>query len=280
LVAAGLAGFSAALVVPALAFLGGRLRGFAPAYLERALRPLRLAGEEGLVPSDRERVRLQALTGAAGFALGLYLLGAAGAVVLGIAGGWLGARALVWRRERYRRSVDAGAAWAAMALADALSAGRSVRGAIEVTAADLTGAIGVELRHAVRELELGATTEAALEHMRAGCRSRRIDLICAAIRIQRRSGGALAALLREIAATIEAQDRMLDEARAASAQARFTSWIVLALPLLGLLLGEMIAPGLLSTMGRSPASRWLLGGALALQVCGALLVVRLARVDR
>jgi tight adherence protein B len=271
---------SAALAVPALALLGGGARALAPAYFERVLRPLRLAGEEGLVPSDRERLRLQVLTGAAGSMLGLYMWGMAAAVGLGLGGAWLGSRALVWRRERFRRAVDAGAANAAVALADALSAGRSVRGAMAVAAADLSGAIGVELRRSVRELELGATTEAALERMRLACRSRRVDLICAAIRLQRRSGGALATLLREIAVTIEAQDRLLDEARAASAQARFTSWIVLALPFIGLALGELVAPGLVGSISASPAGRWLLGGAFALQVCGALLVVRLARVER
>jgi tight adherence protein B len=283
--ATGLAALAAALAVPALARLASgldtdRLVTRASGYLERALRPLRLAGEEGLVPSDRERLRLQALASGIGLPLGVYLEGALGGVLLAIGGAWLGSRALVWRRQRFRRAVDAGAALAAVALADALSSGHSVRGALALAAADLPGAIGVELRRAVRGLELGATTDSALERMRQRCRSRRIDLICAAVRIQRRSGGALAGLLRGIAATIDEHDRLLDEARAASAQARFTSWIVLALPLLGLLLGEVVAPGLLGTMFGSRAGRWLLATALALQVCGALLVVRLAQVER
>lgn len=277
--ALAVAAIGAAIAVAALALLWESVRTFAPGYLERALRPLRLAGEEGLVPSDRERVRLQLLTGVAGFVLGLYLWGVLGALVLGPSGAWLGSRALVWRRERFRRAVDSGAANAAVALADALSAGRSVRGALGVVAADLPGAVGVELRRSARELELGATTEAALERMRAACRSRRVDLICAAIRIQRRSGGALAVLLREIAATIEGQDRLLDEARTATAQARFTSWVVLALPLMGVLLGELVAPGLVGAIADSPAGRWLLAAALALQVCGALLVMRLSQVE-
>ncbi len=277
--ATAVAAAGAALAVPALAILGESARALVPGYLERALRPLRLAGEQGLAPSDRERMRLQLLTGVAGFVLGLYIWGVLGALVLGPSSAWLGSRALVWRRERFRRAVDRGAANAAVALADALSAGRSVRGAIGIVAPDVPGAAGVQLRASARELELGATTEAALERMRAACRSRRIDLICAAIRIQRRSGGALALLLREIARTIEGQDRLLDEARTATAQARFTSWVVLALPLLGVLLGELVAPGLVGAIAGSPAGRWLLAAALGLQVCGALLVVRLSRVQ-
>jgi tight adherence protein B len=287
LLAAVCAAFSAVLAVAALAQLGSlaRRRVVPPidaigAALEHVLRPLRLAGEEGLAPSDRERLRLQLAAGVAGGVSGLYIWGAAGAIFLAPAGAWLAARALIWRRERFRRSVDAGAATAALALADALGAGHSVRGGLANAAADLRGPIGVEMRRAVGELELGAATESALARLRERCRSRRIDLICAAVSIQRRSGGALAGLLRGIAATISEQDRLLDEASAASAQARFTSWVVLALPVMGILLGEVVAPGLITGMAGSPAGRWLLVCALALQVGGALIVLRLARTDR
>jgi len=44
------------------------------AALEHALRPFRLAGEQGLIPTDRERGRLQVLAGVAGLVLGVALL--------------------------------------------------------------------------------------------------------------------------------------------------------------------------------------------------------------
>jgi tight adherence protein B len=117
----------------------------------------------------------------------------------------------------------------------------------------------------------------ALERLRTSVRSRRVDLIVAAVRIQRRSGGSLATLLRGIAGTLEDQDRLDAEVRAATAQARFTSVVVLLLPLAGLLLGQLAAPGIVGGMMASTAGASLLGAAAVLQLFGLLLIARLTR---
>jgi tight adherence protein B len=247
--------------------------------VERVLRPLRRAGAEGVRPADRDRLRLQAAASLAGFVAGAGVAGPLAGIAVAGAAGWLATRSLAWRRARYRARVDAGAAVAAMALADALAGGQSVRGALTAAGRGLVGPIGLELRRVGRELEFGGETDRALERLRDRARSRRVDLIVAAIRIQRRSGGSLASLLRGIAAAIEEQERLEDESRAASAQARFTSVIVVLLPLGGLLLGEAAAPGIVGRMTGSVAGAWLLASALLLQIAGIALIRRLSRVE-
>jgi tight adherence protein B len=86
-------------------------------------------------------------------------------------------------------------------------------------------------------------------------------------------------LLRGIAKTLEDQDRLDAEVRAATAQARFTSLVVLLLPLGGLFLAELATPGMVSRMTGSPAGTWLLGCAAALQLSGVLIIRRLTRTD-
>jgi tight adherence protein B len=247
--------------------------------LERAFRPLRLAGVEGIVPTDRERFRFTLTSAAAGIVVGFAIAGKLAAAGSAVACGWLSSRAFAWRREHYRRRLDAGVAGAARALADAVDAGQSVRGALTEGSRGLIGPIAAELQRVAHELELGAETEEALERLRLRVRSRRVNLVIAAVRIQRQAGGSLATLLRDIAATIEEHDRLEDEARAASAQARFTSVVVLCLPLFGLALAEMTEPGIVARMAGSTASSWLLGAALALQVSGLFLITRLSRVE-
>jgi tight adherence protein B len=138
--------------------------------------------------------------------------------------------------------------------------------------------MGVELRRLAADLSVGARTEVALEDLRVRAASRRVDLIVAALRLQRRSGGNLAALLRDIAGTIEEQSRLEDEARAASAQARFTSTIVMTMPLFLFGLGELADPGMLGRITDSPLGIWLLGFALLFWLAGAMLVRRLGRI--
>lgn len=245
----------------------------------RVLGPLQRARIEGTKPTGGERRRLQAWTAAVGLGVGGWLAGFKAGVAGAAVCCWFASRLLSWHHGRYRRRLDQGASAAALALADALTAGQSVRGALTVCGNGLGGPIGAELRKVGNELELGAETDNALERLRVASRSRRIDLIVAAVRVQRRSGGSLAALLRGIATTLEERDRVDAEARAATTQARFTAVVVLLLPLAGLLLAELSAPGIVGRMTASPAGLWLLTASAVLQLSGMVLIKRMTRLN-
>ena len=277
----------------ALGFVAGALAALAAADITRAALPsltaraprwlaladavLRL-GREGRDPGAAERRRLLAAGAGGALVGGWFVAGPAAGLALACAGPWAAARVLGAARERYRRAVDEGAAEIALALGDALGGGHSLRGAIAEAAEGLGGAPGQELRRVAGELALGARTEAALEAMRARVRSHGIDTIVAACLLQRRSGGDLARLLRDCARALEDQERLMREARAATAQARFTGWIVVALPLAGAALAELASPGYLRSLAGSFLTAWLGGLAVVMQVVAAVLIRRLGRV--
>jgi tight adherence protein B len=235
-------------------------------------------GREGRDPGAAERRRL--LLAAAG---GTLLVGAVvfGPVVgLGLAAGapWAAGRALRMRRERYRRAVEEGAAGLALALADAMTGGHSLRGALIEAAPALPGPAGRELARVAGELAAGAATETALEALRARARSERIDTLVAACVLQRRAGGDLARLLRDCARSFEDHARLAGEVRTATAQARFTGAIVVLLPAGGAALAELARPGFLAGLWSSFLTTWLVGLAIGLQVLAAILIRRLGRV--
>ena len=161
------------------------------------------------------------------------------------------------RRRRFRQALAAAAPAVARALADALAAGHSVRGAIDTVAASVPGAAGHELQAASRALHLGARTEPTLERLRHRAASPAWDAIVAGILLQRDAGGDLPALLRDLAAALEAASRQDRDAIAATAQARFTARIVLVLPIGAALLAELAQPGMLATLITNPISVWL-----------------------
>jgi tight adherence protein B len=247
--------------------------------VDEVLAPLRRAGAEGRDATRRERRRLRVAFAAASLPLAWLLADPLAAMAAAVAAALLAPRALVWRRERYVRRLNDGAGAAATALADALAAGHSARAALAIAARGLDGPIGAELRRTAADLELGAATDDALEALRRRAASRRIDLLVAAIRLQRRAGGNLAALLRDVAGALEDQARVEAEARAETAQARFTSTVVLAMPLCVVALGEAASPGMAGRIAGSGAGLSLLAAAAVLQVLGATLVRRLARVE-
>ena len=235
-------------------------------------------GREGRDPGAVERRRLLLAGAAVAFLAGTAVLGPLPGLALAAGGPWVVSRALRTRRDRYRRAVDAGAPQMAVAVADALGGGHSLRGALEEAATSVHGEAGHELRRTVAELAAGATTDAALEAMRARVRSPRIDAIVAACLLQRRAGGDLARLLRHSARSMEEQARLEGEVRSATAQARFTGLLVALLPLGGALLTELASPGWFASLWRSFLTAWLVGIALVLQLVAVVAMRRLGRV--
>jgi len=264
---ATLAAREAALATPALA-----------RWLQLAVEPLRRAGEEGYMPSTRERRRLAAVGAGAALLVGWFLAGPVVAVPLGIAGPGIAGWAVSSRRRRYRRAVERAMPEVAAAVADSLAAGRSLRASLPAAAASVDGPAAVELVRLGAELELGTPTVGAIGAWRRRMRSARIDAFATALLSQRRAGGDLAGLLRRFADGAAERDRAVDDARSATAQARFTGLLVVAMPSGGALFAELIQPGFLVEVLSAPASAVPLALAAALQVVGFVTIRRFARV--
>ncbi len=272
--AAGALGVLAVWDLIAAVETAGLARGAA-----RALSPLRRAGQ-GRAPTAPERRRLAALAACSALGAGWILSGPLLGLALAAGGPWAILALLRARRRRWREAVRRGAPLAARAIADALAGGHSLRGSIAAAAADggVPGPAGSELAVAARELALGAPTEEALERLRARAGGGPWDPLVAAMLLQRQAGGDLAGLLRGTAAALEEADRLERDARAATAQARFTGLLVSILPLGAAALAELARPGYLGSLLRSPLTVWLAGCALAFQLLALAAIHRLARV--
>jgi tight adherence protein B len=246
-------------------------------WLRKAVAPLGRAGREGYAPSAEEQRRLSVL-GSATIAAGAVLLAGVGPLaVAGAAGPWCVGMLVARRRERYRRAVERSVPDVALAIADAISGGHSVRGALAAAAGSLEGPSLAELSRVSADLELGASTADALAAMRARLRSDRIDSLATALLSQQVAGGDIAALMRRLAAVSADRDRMADEARAATTQARFTGLLVVALPTGAALFAELLQPGFIARVLGEPASAAMLIAAAGLQLVGFAVIRRLGR---
>jgi tight adherence protein B len=267
-----------ALALAEASHLLGRVIPGAAAKLAKLVDSVVRLGREGRDPGAAERRKLLVAASAAGLGAGTLVGGPRVGAALAAAGPWGLSRLLRAHRQRYRAAVQAGIPAAAEAIADALSGGHSLRGALMEAARSGGGAPGHELRRVAAELAMGARTEDALAAMRARSGSGAVDTLVAACLVQRRAGGNLAQLLRDCARTLEEQRRLEREVSAATAQARFTGLLVVLLPLGGALLAELASPGFLAGLWSSFLTTWLVGAALGLQLAAAVLIRRIARV--
>ncbi len=245
----------------------------------RLLGPLRAAGRSGRVPTSVERRRLHAVAAATLLAGGWLLAGPWAAIALAAGAPWLASRVVAARARAWRAELARSAPAVARALADALAGGHGVRGALGAAAAGggVGGAAGRELAGAVRALELGEPTEAVLERLRVRAADPGWTTLVAAILLQRDAGGDLAGLLRSIALTLEERARLEADARGATAQARFTAWLVVLLPIGAAILAELAQPGFAAGLAAEPLSATLGGVALGLELAAVLAIRRIAR---
>lgn len=275
---AGLAGVCAVLAVWELIAAAEQVRlvrGLAR-WLAPALEVLR----SGREPTSPERLRLVALGAVSLLAAGWLVAGPWIGLALGAAAPWAARMVVRARGRRRREALAAEAPAVARALADALAGGHSVRGAVAAAAADggVPGAAGEELRVAGAALELGERTDDVLRAFARRAGAGPCDTLVAAVLLQRDAGGDLAGLLRALARALEERARVGADARSATAQARFTAWIVTGLPLAGVVLGELAQPGFIVGLVSSPLPALLAGTAMALQVLALVCVRRIARV--
>ena len=262
--------------------LVGLARRAGPARRVRLLAaPLLAAGEVGRDPTARERRRLGASFGLVGLAAGSLVAGPWVGLGVAVGGPWGLGVVLRARRRRWRRALTAGAPQIARSLADGLSGGSSIRGAIaEAARAGGSGPeVDAELRGAAAALAIGEPTETVLVRLRDRAAAPGWETIVAAVLLQRDAGGDLAGLLRTLAADLEAAGRAEADARAVTAQARFTARLVCALPLGGAVLAELGSPGIVRETASGPLGLSLCGAARALQCVALLAVHRLARMD-
>ncbi len=275
-------GILLAALAGGLAALAGREAWRAsPAFadwLRLALEPLRRAGSEGYAPSTLERRRLAAVATLAAIGGGWLLAGPLLALPLAVGGPAAAAWAIGHRRRRYRRSVERSLPEVATAIADSLSAGRSLRASLPAAALYLDGPPAAELARLGAELDLGAATGATIEGWRGRMRSERVDAFAAALLSQQLAGGDLAGLLRRFAAGAAERDRVAEDARSATAQARFTGLLVVAMPSGGALFAELLQPGFAASLLAAPAAVLLLALAGLLQLAGFVAIRRISRV--
>jgi tight adherence protein B len=249
----------------------------AAAWLLSAIEPLRRAGSEGYAPSEAERKRLAWL--GSGVLLGTVLLlaGPGPLAVLAAAGPAAAGWAVNRRRSRYRRAVERQMPEIATAIADALAAGRSVRGALAASADSLEGPAAAEMARLSADLSLGVPTTEALADLTRRLESERVEVFRAAMLSQQLAGGDLATLLRRYAEATAERQRVAEDARAATAQARFTGLLVVALPAGAALFAELLEPGFAARLLANGAALAMLALAAALQGAGFMVIRRLGR---
>jgi tight adherence protein B len=163
-----------------------------------------------------------------------YMMGRS--VLFGVIGAIVGTffpRAYV-KRQQMARLIRFGDQLADMLnlMVNGLRAGYSTMQAMESVSRELPPPISDEYRRVVQEMQLGISAEQALDNLLRRIPSDDLDLVVAAMNVQREVGGNLAEILETISHTIRERVRIKGEIRVLTAQVLYSGRFLAVMPLI------------------------------------------------
>jgi tight adherence protein B len=117
-------------------------------------------------------------------------------------------------------------------MVNGLRAGYSTMQAMEAVSREMPQPISVEFRRVVQEMQIGIPMEQALENLIRRIPSDDLDLIIAAMNVQREVGGNLAEILDTISHTIRERVRIKGEIKVLTSQVMYSGRFLAVMPLI------------------------------------------------
>jgi tight adherence protein B len=216
---------------------------------------------------------------AVGAFVGWVVAGVAGAMAL--AGGAATAPIVRTRRRASRRAaaIDAQMLDAVGAIAAAVRSGRSLVQALEASAEEIGEPLGPTLALVGDRTSLGEPLDRALEEWAESVGGADARLVAGVLRLHRRTGGALARSLDDLAKSLRGRREAARELRSLTAQARLSAAILGLLPLGFFLFLSVLARRDIESAYRTPIGASAIAVGLALQGLAFVWIRRLLRVE-
>ena len=153
-------------------------------------------------------------------------------------------------------------------LVRAVRAGLPVVDALGVAAKEIPAPVGTELQRTLDEMLIGVEMEEAFTHTSNRLRIADFQFFVVSLILQRRTGGALAETLASLAALIRRRKEVRLKAKALSAEAKASAWVLACLPFVVGFGLYMINHELMGTLITDKRARLMLGLAITSLLVG------------
>jgi len=163
-------------------------------------------------------------------------------------------------------------------LADSLQAGFSLLQAIEFVVPNISQPSSSEMAKISGQIQIGFTVDQALEGLYQRRPSEDVRLLVEGLTLQRQVGGNMAAMMRAMADMVRKRVELENEVKTMTAQGRLSAVVIALLVPVSLGLLSMF-PGYTDVLFDTTVGNLVLITAGVLEVIGAVIVIRLIRVE-
>ena len=164
-------------------------------------------------------------------------------------------------------------------LTASLRAGYSTPDAMEIVARESAGPCAEEFDAVVQELNLGGDMDPALVHLAERMPTEDARLLVAALTVQRRTGGNLVDVLKQLARTLRERKRLRDEVHVLTTGPRWSGYIGAALPYIMLAGTWVINRKSFDILVNESVGHIAIAASTVLVIVGLVLNSRLAKID-
>ncbi len=164
-------------------------------------------------------------------------------------------------------------------MSNSLRAGFSFMQSMDMVRKEMPDPIQKEFGRAFLEINLGTSTEEALQNMNKRVNSDDLDLLVTAVLIQRQVGGNLAEVLDNIGGTIRERVRLKGEIKALTAQGRLSGVIIGLLPVILAMFMLVTNPTYLMELVINPLGRFMILAAVMGEIIGFMFIKKIVNID-
>lgn len=140
------------------------------------------------------------------------------------------------------------------------------------------GPLAQEAELVVRELHVGTPVAVALRGLEERVPIRPVQLTCVGIRQALPLGGNIAQVLVQIAAAVQESNRLEMFVDSKTTEGRTQAWIMGAMPVLSAYALHKLDPTIIDPLLSTTTGNWILGIAVALDVIGLLLILKITNI--
>ncbi len=164
-------------------------------------------------------------------------------------------------------------------MANSLRAGLSFMQAIDTLKKEMPPPLSIEFGRLLKEINLGVTTDEALDNLINRVASDDLDLVVTSVKIQRQVGGNLAEVLDKIGYTIQQRIKLKRELKTLTAQGRISGVVIGLLPVFIIVVVSLINPTYIMQLFDHPIGYILVFWAVCSELVGFLVIKKIVSIE-
>lgn len=168
---------------------------------------------------------------------------------------------------------------ALVVMANALRSGFGFQQAMDTVRREMPPPITTEFSWALREMNLGFSTEEALMNLSQRVKSEDMDMVITGIIIQRQVGGNLAEILDNISNTIRDRSNVKKQIKILTAQGRLSGLVIGMLPVFLVAIMLIINPSYFDPMTKDMTGIAIIVTSVVLELVGILIIKKITDID-